>query len=71
MHSSAKATTYEKSSKEQPRVWAENHMAREIWVQVSRVLGLTTDWFRGNVRVSATQSVMIINNKHPLLIYSG
>ena len=26
-------------------------MARKVWVEMSRVLGFATDWFRSNVRV--------------------
>ena len=33
-------------------------MAREVWVEMLRVLGFATDWFRSNVRVILQYSVM-------------
>ena len=32
-------------------------MAREVWVEMSRVLGFAADWFRSNVRVILQYSV--------------
>ena len=57
MRSSASATAYEKSSKEKPRYQVGNRMTREVWVEMSGVLGLATDWFRSNVRVILQYSV--------------
>ena len=37
--------------KEKPGDWAGNRMAREVWVEMSKVLGFATDRFRSNVRV--------------------
>ena len=34
-------------------------MAREAWVDMSRVLGFATDWFRNNVRVILQYSVNV------------
>ena len=56
--SSATATTYEKSSKEKSRDQAGNRMAREVSVEMSRVLGFAIGRFRSNVRVILQYSVM-------------
>ena len=47
---------------------AENRMAREVWVEMSRVLGFATDWLRSNVciivqyRVNLLQSTKNVTN---------
>ena len=57
MRSSATATTYKKSSKGKPRDKAGNHMAHEVWVEISRVLGFATDWFISSVCIILQYSV--------------
>ena len=52
-----KSNNIQKVIKGKPGDWARNRMAREIWVDMSRVLGLATDWFRSDVRVILQYSV--------------
>ena len=34
-------------------------MAREVWVEMSRVLGFATDWLRSNARVILQHSIIV------------
>ena len=67
MRSSATATTYGKSSKEKPGDQAGNRKAREVWVEMSRVLVFATDWFRSKMRVILQYSVKLCcaTNRYP------
>ena len=60
--SSARATTYAKSSKEKekPGDWAGNRMKREVWVEMSGVLGFEIDGFKSDARVILQYSIIPI-----------
>ena len=51
------STTYEKSSKEKPRV--KNSMAREVWVEMLRVLSFATDSLRSNRELKQTDAAAV------------